>query len=83
LLYSFPENFSPKFSNKSKSSGGDVGIGATNTSHDFVEHDVTALAFMNNLPKPDSFEALQLGSDRYVILNTSVSFFDRKKTLDD
>lgn len=64
------ENMSPIFSNKSKSSGHDVGIGVpidagpNNTPYDIIEHDVTDLNNLLNLPKPDSFDALQLGSDR-------------------
>ncbi len=60
------ENLSPIFSNKSKSSGdaGDVGVGATNNSHDIIEHDVTGLTNMNNLPTTDAFEAVQISSDR-------------------
>ena len=59
-----PENLSPIFSNKSKLSGstGDVGLGAT--AHDLVEHDVTGLTNMTNLPAPDAFEAVQISSDR-------------------
>ncbi len=61
-----PENLSPIFLNKTKSSGSpdNVGFGARNQSHDIIEHDVNCLTKMNNLPKPDSFEALQIGSDR-------------------
>jgi hypothetical protein len=61
-----PENLSPIFSNKSKSAGniGDVRAGATNNSHDIIEHDVTGLTNMTNLPRPDVFEALQIGTDR-------------------
>lgn len=60
------ENLSPIFSNKSKSSGNtnDVGRGASNNTNDIIEHDVTGLAIMNNLPKPDAFESLQIGSER-------------------
>ncbi|CAF4596028.1 unnamed protein product, partial [Rotaria sp. Silwood2] len=61
---------SPIFSNKSKSSGDDHRIGShneggpTNTPFDLIEHDVTGLSKVYNLPKPDSFDALQIGSDR-------------------
>lgn len=62
-----PEHLSPIFSNKLKSSsntGNNVGLGATNNLHDIIEHDVTGLTNMSNLPTPDAFEALQLSSDR-------------------
>ena len=68
----FPsEHLSPIFSNKSKSSAGnhiydgdiDEG-GANNAPYDLVEHDITTLAKGSNLPPPDSFDALQLGSER-------------------
>ncbi len=59
------------FSNKSKSSGeildydGDPDeIGVNKTPYDIIEHDVTSLAKANNLPPPDSFDALQVGSER-------------------
>jgi hypothetical protein len=60
------EDLSPIFSNKTKSSG-NAGVnrfGGANNSYDIVEHDVTNLTRMSNLPKPDSFEALQISSDR-------------------
>lgn len=65
-----PENLSPIFSNKSKSSGNAIGVGhgASNNSYDIIEHDVTGLTNMSNLPKPDAFEALHISSDRYVII---------------
>ena len=53
----------PDFINKSKSNG-DEG-GAKNTPYDIIEHDVAGLAMINNLPPPDSFDALHLGTDRY------------------
>lgn len=56
------ENSSPIFLNKSKSSGNEAD--AADTPYDLIEHDVTALAKISNLPPPDSFDALQLGSDR-------------------
>jgi hypothetical protein len=59
-----PENLSPIFTRKSKSSSGGDGIGARKASHNIIEHDVTGLTIMSNLPTPDSFEALQIGSDR-------------------
>jgi len=58
------EHSSPKFLNQSKSNGDEDGGGADNTPYDLIEHDVTSLAIINNLPPPDSFDALQLGSDR-------------------
>jgi len=61
------EDLSPIFSNKTKSSGGNAGVsrfGAENNSFDIVERDVTNLTRMSNLPTPDSFEALQISSDR-------------------
>lgn len=58
----FSEESSPNFFNKSKSS--DDEIDAPRTSFDLIEHDVSNLAKITNLPKPDSFDALQLGSDR-------------------
>ncbi len=67
ILMLLPENLSPIFSNKSKSSGttsAHLGLGATNNSHDVIEHDVTGLTNMNNLPTPNAFEALQISSDR-------------------
>jgi hypothetical protein len=51
------EDLSPIFSNKTKSSG-NAGVnrfGGANNSYDIVEHDVTNLTRMSNLPKPDSF----------------------------
>ena len=57
------ENLSPIFSNKTKSSGAGVG-NTNNNSHDIIEHDVTGLTYMENLPKPGGFEALQLSSER-------------------
>ena len=62
-----PENFSPIFTNKSKSTGNNLPIGATNSPNDIIEHDVIGLANMTNLPNPNAFEAVQLSSDRYVI----------------
>jgi hypothetical protein len=59
-----PENFSPVFTHKSKSTGNNLNIGATNSSHGIVEHDVMGLANMTNLPNPNAFEAVQLSSDR-------------------
>jgi hypothetical protein len=62
-----PENFSPIFSNKSKTTsnaGNNLSIGATNNSHDLIEHDVSNLTNMNNLPNPNAFESVQLSSDR-------------------
>ncbi len=56
------ENLSPVFLNKSKSSGNEGD--ATNSQYDLIEHDVTSLAKISNLPPPDSFDALQVGSDR-------------------
>lgn len=56
------ENTSPNFLNKSKSSGDEAD--APDTPYDLIEHDVTCLANIHNLPPPDSFDALQLGSDR-------------------
>jgi len=59
------EHSSPKFLNESKSNGDEGGGGGDdNTPYDLIEHDVTGLAIINNLPPPDSFDALQLGSDR-------------------
>ncbi|CAF1477099.1 unnamed protein product, partial [Adineta steineri] len=44
---------------------GDIDEGGANkTPYDIIEHDVTTLAKANNLPPPDSFDALQLGSER-------------------
>jgi hypothetical protein len=67
----FSEHLSPIFSNKSKSSGeildydGDPDeCGVDKTPYDIIEHDVTSLAKTNNLPPPDSFDALQVGSER-------------------
>ena len=58
-----PENLSPIFSSKSKSTVAD-GLVATKSAQNIVEHDVTGLAKMSNLPAPDAFEALQISSDR-------------------
>lgn len=56
------ENSSANFLNKSKSSRNEVD--QANTPYDLIEHDVTSLAKVNNLPTPDSFDALQISSDR-------------------
>ena len=61
------ENHSPIFSSKSKSHNSTTNhleFGASNHSHDIIEHDVTCLKNMNNLPTPDAFEALQSGTER-------------------
>jgi hypothetical protein len=61
------EKLSPIFSSKSKSSGNGLYVdegGASNTPFDIIEHDVTGLAKISNLPPHDSFDALQIGSDR-------------------
>jgi hypothetical protein len=63
LVMFLSENYSPNFSNKSKSNDID-GLTATKASHDIVEHDVTALARMNNLPATDAFDALHVSSNR-------------------
>ncbi len=57
------ENLSSNFLNKSKTNGIDE-CDAINTPYDIIEHDVTTLARTNNLPPPDSLDALQLGNDR-------------------
>lgn len=55
---------------KSRSSEDHRGIslndegGATKTPYDLIEHDVSGLNILTTLPKPDSFDALQIGSDR-------------------
>jgi len=68
------ENSSSNLLNKSPSqSSGDEG-GANNTPYDIIEHDVAGLAKLNNAPPPYSFDALQVGSDRYAFKN-----FDKKK----
>jgi hypothetical protein len=56
------ENSSRHFLKKSNSSD-DEGA-ATHSQYDIIEHDVTGLANIINLPPPDSFDALQLSSDR-------------------
>jgi hypothetical protein len=56
------EHSSPDLLNKSKANG-DEG-GDDNIPYDIIEHDVASLAIINNLPPPDSFDALQLGTDR-------------------
>jgi hypothetical protein len=53
---------SPDFLTKSKPNG-DEG-GAKNSPYDIIEHDVAGLTMIKNLPPPDSFDALQLGTDR-------------------
>lgn len=58
----FTEQSSPNFFNKSKSSDDEADV--RQTSYDLIEHDVGNLAKITHLPKPDSFDALQLGSDR-------------------
>ena len=63
LVLFFKENFSPIFSNKAKTTGDD-GHTTKRAQKDIIEHDVTGLSKMNHLPKPDAFEALQIGSDR-------------------
>ena len=67
----FSEHLSPIFSNKSKFSGEIVDRrddpnegGATETPYDIIEHDITTLAKSTNLPPPDSFDALQVGTER-------------------
>ncbi|CAF2048768.1 unnamed protein product [Rotaria magnacalcarata] len=64
------EHLSTIFPNKSKSSGDHRDIddnqerGPTNSPFDLIEHDVSGLSVLSSLPKPDSFDALQIGSDR-------------------
>ncbi|CAF2306923.1 unnamed protein product [Rotaria sp. Silwood2] len=60
------ENLSPIFSSKSKSTDSidNGGISAGRISHETIEHDVTNLSNMNNLPTTNAFEALQVSSDR-------------------
>ncbi|CAF0928461.1 unnamed protein product [Rotaria sordida] len=78
VIHNDNENLSPIFSNKSKSSGNKHRIGSnhegddTDTPYDLIEHDVAGLSYTVNLPKPDSFDALQLGSDR---LRTIIAAF--------
>jgi hypothetical protein len=70
------ENSSSNILTKSKSqSSGDEGV-ANNTPYDIIEHDVTGLAKISNAPPPDSFDALQIGSDRYIFKN-----FEKKKKM--
>lgn len=59
---SLSEKSSSNFLNKSKSTANDVG--ANQKAYDIVEHDVTDLAKITNLPSPDSFDALHIGFDR-------------------
>ncbi|CAF5141708.1 unnamed protein product, partial [Rotaria magnacalcarata] len=67
---SLSEHLSTIFPNKSKSSGDHRDIddnqerGPTNSPFDLIEHDVSGLSVLSSLPKPDSFDALQIGSDR-------------------
>jgi hypothetical protein len=60
------ENFSPIFSNKSKSHDDDDHEEgrANNTPFDIIEHDVSGLSKISNLPPLASFDALQIGSER-------------------
>ncbi|CAF1425751.1 unnamed protein product [Adineta steineri] len=60
------ENLPPIFSSKSKSASNSVltKLRSTNSSNDIIERDVTSLTRMSNLPAPDSFDALQISSDR-------------------
>lgn len=60
------ENLSPIFSSKSKSSGtvDSVGVGTSNSTHDTTEHDINILTDVNDLPTANSFEALQVSSER-------------------
>jgi hypothetical protein len=58
-----PENLSPIFSNKLKSSG-DAAVGTTQNSHDIIEHDIACLTNMNGLPTPNAFDALRISSER-------------------
>ena len=58
---SFTENSSPLFLNESN---GHVESDENPSPYDIIEHDVTSLAKVTNLPLPDTFDALQTGSDR-------------------
>ncbi|CAF3673390.1 unnamed protein product [Rotaria socialis] len=70
VIHNDRENLSTIFSNKSKSSGDRRGIddnherGPTNSPFDLIEHSISGLGVLSSLPKPDSFDALQIGSDR-------------------
>ncbi|CAF1335156.1 unnamed protein product [Adineta ricciae] len=60
------ETQSSSSSSKKKSSSdktGAMGLGATN-SHDIIEHDISNLANLNQLPASGSFESLKLSSER-------------------
>ena len=59
---SLSDKSSSNFLNKSKSNANDAG--ANQTAFDIIEHDVTDLAKITNLPSPDSFDALHIGFDR-------------------
>ena len=65
------DHLSPIFSHKSKSSGENhlfddhlYGGDPSKTPFDIIEHDVAILSQGKNLPPPDSFDALQIGSER-------------------
>ncbi|CAF4023322.1 unnamed protein product [Adineta steineri] len=71
VIHNNTEHVPSIFFNKSRSIDetnlydGDIDEGGANkTPYDIIEHDVTTLAKANNLPPPDSFDALQLGSER-------------------
>ncbi|CAM4869958.1 unnamed protein product [Rotaria socialis] len=70
VIHNDRENLSTIFSNKSKSSGDRRGIddnherGPANSPFDLIEHSISGLGVLSSLPKPDSFDALQIGSDR-------------------
>lgn len=59
---SLSDKSSSNFLNKSKSTANDAG--ATQTTYDVIEHDVTDLAKVTNLPSPDSFDALHISYER-------------------
>ncbi|CAF0835025.1 unnamed protein product [Adineta ricciae] len=65
------DHLSPIFSNKPKFSGENhlfddhlYGGDPSKTPYDIIEHDVAILSQRKNLPPPDSFDALQIGSER-------------------
>ena len=66
LFFSILETQSSSSSSKKKSNSdkiGAMGLGATN-SHDIIEHDISNLASLNQLPAAGSFESLKLSSER-------------------